>query len=207
MGPMPLDLYLAYVLACVLITLIPGPTVTLIVANSLKHGTRAGLLNVAGTQLGLALMMFTLVVGLSSVIASLGWWFDWLRYLGAAYLVWLGYKLLRAPDPIGEPGAATAPRGGFFLQGFMVLMANPKALLFFGAFIPQFVDARGNYVAQIVLLGVTAMAVAFLTDGAYAVFTGRAGALLSRKRVRLVSRVSGGFLIGGGIWLALARSR
>lgn len=207
MSPMPLDLYLAYVLACVLITLVPGPTVTLIVANSLRHGARAGLLNVAGTQLGLALMMLTLVVGLSSVIASMGWWFDWLRYLGAAYLAWLGFKLLRAPDSIGEAGAAPPPRGGFFLQGFLVLMANPKALLFFGAFIPQFVDASGNYVVQIVLLGVTAMAVAFLTDGAYALFTGRAGALLSRKRVRLVSRVSGGFLIGGGIWLALARSR
>jgi homoserine/homoserine lactone efflux protein len=204
---MPLDLYFAYVLACVLITLVPGPTVTLIVANGLQHGTRAGLLNVAGTQLGLALMMLTLVVGLSSVIASMGWWFDWLRYAGAAYLAWLGFKLLRAPDPIGEAGVVAPPRGGFFLQGFLVLMANPKALLFFGAFIPQFVDARGDYVAQIVLLGVTAMVVAFLTDGAYAVFSGRAGALLSRKRVRLVSRVSGGFLIGGGIWLALARSR
>jgi threonine/homoserine/homoserine lactone efflux protein len=204
---MPLDLYLAYVLACVLITLVPGPTVTLIVANSLQHGTRAGLLNVAGTQLGLALMMTILVVGLNSVIASLGWWFDWLRYAGAAYLVWLGSRLLRAPDSIGRTGAAALPRGGFFLQGFLVLLANPKALLFFGAFIPQFVDTRGNHVAQTVLLGATAMAVAFLTDGAYAVFTGRAGAFLSRRRVRLVSRASGGFLIGGGIWLALTRAR
>jgi homoserine/homoserine lactone efflux protein len=99
------------------------------------------------------------------------------------------------------------PRGGFVLQGFLVLMANPKALLFFGAFIPQFVDPRGNYAGQIVLLGVTAMAVAMLTDGAYALLTGRAGALLSRARVRLVSRISGAFLIGGGLWLALTRAR
>src|SRR3970040_617075 len=91
---MPLDLYLAYVFACVLIAIIPGPTVTVIVANSLRHGTRAGLLNVAGTQLGLALMMATLIVGLTSVIAAMGWIFDWLRYAGAAYLVWLGWKLL-----------------------------------------------------------------------------------------------------------------
>ena len=72
---MPLDLYIAYVLACLLIAIIPGPTVTVIVANSLKHGTRAGLLNVAGTQLGLGLMMLTLVVGLTSVIAAMGWLF------------------------------------------------------------------------------------------------------------------------------------
>jgi homoserine/homoserine lactone efflux protein len=202
---MPLELYLAYVVACVLIAIIPGPTVTVIIANSLKHGARAGLLNVAGTQLGLALMMLTLVVGLSSVIAAMGGLFDWLRYAGAVYLVWLGWKLLRSPDVLAQAGAASAPRGGFFLQGFVVIMANPKALLFFGAFIPQFIDPRGHYVAQIALLGVTAMLVALLSDGAYAVLVGRAGMLLSRKRVRLVSRVSGACLIGGGVWLALTR--
>jgi threonine/homoserine/homoserine lactone efflux protein len=202
---MPLDLYLAYVVACALIAVVPGPTVTVIVANSLRHGARAGLLNVAGTQLGLALMMGTLVVGLSSVIAAMAWLFDWLRYAGAAYLVWLGWKLLRAPEAIADAGAARAPQGGFVLQGFLVMMANPKALLWFGAFIPQFVDPRGDYVGQIALLGLTAMAVALVSDGAYAVLTGRAGSFLSRKRIRLVSRISGGCLIGGGIWLALTR--
>src|SRR2546421_13090957 len=93
---MSIELYLAYVVACFVITVIPGPTVTLIVANSLSHGTRAGLLNVAGTQLGLALMMGVLVVGLASVIATMGLWFDWLRFAGALYLTWLGWKLLRA---------------------------------------------------------------------------------------------------------------
>jgi len=204
---MSLELYLAYVLACAVIALIPGPTVTVIIANSLRHGARAGLLNVAGTQLGLALMMAVLVVGLSSVIAAMGWLFEWLRWAGAAYLVWLGWKLLRSPDSLHEGKNAVLPRGGFILQGFLVLMANPKALLWFGAFIPQFVDPSGNYVAQIVLLGVTAMAVALVSDGAYAVLTGRAGAFLSKKRIRLVSRLSGGFLIGGGIWLALTRAR
>jgi threonine/homoserine/homoserine lactone efflux protein len=203
---MAIDLYLAYVLACILITIVPGPTVTLIVANSLKHGSRAGLLNVAGTQLGLGLMMATLVIGLTSIIAAMGWWFDWLRYAGAAYLFWLGWKLLRSPGALASE-AALVPRGGFVLQGFLVLMANPKALLFFGAFIPQFIDPRGNYAGQIILLGLTAMAVALLTDGAYALLTGRAGALLSRARVRLVSRISGAFLIGGGVWLALTRAR
>jgi threonine/homoserine/homoserine lactone efflux protein len=204
---MPLDLYLAYILACVLIAIIPGPTVTVIVANSLRHGTRAGLLNVGGTQLGLALMMLTLVVGLSSVIAAMGWIFDGLRYAGAVYLVWLGWKLLRSPETLTEKSVVSAPRGGFFLQGFLVMMANPKALLFFGAFIPQFIDPKGNYVAQIVLLGVTAMVIALFSDGAYAVLTGRAGAFLSKTRVRLVSRISGFCLIGGGIWLALTRAR
>jgi threonine/homoserine/homoserine lactone efflux protein len=202
-----LEIYIAYIVACFVIALVPGPTVTVIVANSLAHGSRAGLLNVAGTQLGLALMMAILVVGLSSVIAAMGWLFDWLRWAGAAYLVWLGWKLLRAPDAMVDVRKSSVPKGGFLLQGFLVLMANPKALLWFGAFIPQFIDPSGNYVGQIVLLGVTAMAVALVSDGAYAVVTGRASAMLSRKRVRLVSRLSGGFLIGGGIWLALTRGR
>jgi len=200
---MTLELYAAYVLACILIAIVPGPTVTVIVANSLAHGTRAGLLNVAGTQLGLGLMMAILIVGLSSVIAAMSWLFDWLRLAGAIYLVYLGWKLIQAPEAIADTSKATMPRGGFFLQGFLVMMSNPKGLFWFGAFIPQFVDPKGSYVAQIAVLGVTAMVVAVFSDGAYAVLTGRAGKWLSRKRVRLVSRVSGVFLIGGGIWLAL----
>jgi len=204
---MTLEIYLAYVAACFVIAIIPGPTVTVIVANSLAHGTRAGLLNVAGTQLGLGLMMAILVVGLSSVIAAMGWLFDWLRWAGAAYLIWIGFKLLRSPEAIAQATATPAPRGGFLVQGFLVLMANPKALLWFGAFIPQFVDANGNYVAQLVVLGLTAMASATLTDGAYAILGGRTRRFMSESRVKLAQRVSGLFLIGGGVWLAFARAR
>ena len=100
-----------------------------------------------------------------------------------------------------------APRGGFLLQGFLVMLSNPKVLLFFGAFIPQFVDPRADQAWQVALLGLTAMVVAMISDGAYAVLTGRAGALLARRRVRLVSRAGGLCLIGGGLWLALARGR
>jgi len=203
---MSVELYLAYVLACAVMTIVPGPTVTLIVANSLRHGARAGLLNVVGTQLGLGLMLGILLVGLASIIATMGWWFDWLRLAGAAYLIWLGWKLLRAPAA-PEAAKLPTPRGGFVLQGFLVLMGNPKALLWFGAFIPQFVDPAGNYVGQVVLLGLTAMAVAALSDGAYAVLTGRAGALFAARRVRTVSRIGGLCLIGGGAWLALTRAR
>jgi homoserine/homoserine lactone efflux protein len=202
---MSLEIYLTYVLACAVITLIPGPTVTVIVANSLAHGTRAGLLNVAGTQLGLGLMMAILIVGLSSVIAAMSWLFDWLRIAGAVYLIYIGWRLIRTPEALTDTSKAATPRGGFFLQGFLVMMSNPKALFWFGAFIPQFVDPKGNYVAQIALLGVTAMVVAVFSDGAYAVLTGRAGAFLTKKKVRLVSRLSGCFLIGGGVWLALRK--
>lgn len=204
---MTLELYLAYIAASVLIVIVPGPTVTVIVANSLAHGARAGLLNVAGTQLGLAIMIGVLLVGLTSIIETMGWWFDWLRLAGAAYLIWIGYKLIRSSGTIDAGDSAPTPRGGFFLQGFLVILSNPKALLFFGAFIPQFVDPSRDYVLQVILLGATFMAVATVLDATYAVLSGGAGAFLTRQRVRLVSRISGAFLIGGGVWLALTRAR
>lgn len=204
---MSLEFYLAYVAACVVLVIVPGPTVTLIVANSLRYGTSAGLINVAGTQLGLGLMMLVVIVGLASIIEIAGHWFDWLRLLGAAYLIWLGVKLFTSSGSLDAAGEAKKPRGGFFLQGFLVLMSNPKALLLFGAFIPQFVNPKGDYIGQVVLLGVTAMATAAIFDSLYAVLVGRAGKMLSRSRVRPLSKISGAFLVGGGIWMALARTR
>ncbi len=122
------ELYLAYLLATIVIVIVPGPTVTLIVANSLTHGTRAGLLNVAGTQAGLAVCIGTVAIGLVSVIEAIGWWFDCLRIAGAAYLIWLGWKLIRSTGAIDTQAAARRPRGGFLLQGFLVMLSNPKTL-------------------------------------------------------------------------------
>ena len=204
---MPIELYLTYVAACIVLVIVPGPTVTLIVANSLRYGTRAGLINIAGTQLGLALCIGIVLLGLASLIATLGWWFDLVRLAGAAYLVWLGWKLLRSSGSLDAPGNTPRPREGFFVQGFAVLMSNPKALVLFGAFFPQFIDPSGDYVSQVILLGITAMAVALVFDGLYAILAGRAGAVLTQRRVRLVSQASGLCLIGGGVWLALVRTK
>lgn len=204
---MPLNLYLAYLAACVVLVIVPGPTVTVIVANSLRYGARAGLLNVAGTQLGLAVMIGIVILGLASMLEAIGWWFEVLRLAGAAYLIWLGIRLFRADGALDAPGNASKPRGGFFLQGFAVLMSNPKIIVLFGALFPQFIDPKGDYLGQVLLLGITAMITAAVFDSIYAITAGRAGTALSRVRVRLLSRISGGFLIGGGIWLALTRTR
>ena len=202
---MSLELYAAYLLACLIVVLVPGPTVTLIIANGIRHGTRAGLLNVLGTQVGLALMIAVVGLGLTSLMEAAGHWFDWLRIAGAVYLMWLGWKMIRSSGGDGEAQTARPPRGGFLVQGVVVALSNPKTLIFFGAFFPQFIDPTRDHGLQILIMGLTAMMVAALSDSAYALAASRAGRALSAKRVRLLSRVSGGFLIGGGVWLAFSR--
>jgi homoserine/homoserine lactone efflux protein len=204
---MSLEVYVAYTLACIVIILVPGPTVTLIIASSMRHGARAGLLNVAGTQAGIALMIGIVGVGLNSMIEAMGHWFEWVRLLGAAYLIWIGWQMIRSSGKLADGAPAAAPRGGFFLQGFLVAVSNPKTLIFFGAFIPQFIDHGREYAPQILIMGLTALIFAAMSDSAYALVAGRAGRALSARRVKLLSRVSGGFLIGGGLWLAFSRAK
>ena len=205
---MSLQVYLAFVAACIGLALLPGPIVTLLIANGLRHGTRAALTNIAGVQAGMVIVVGVLAVGLTSLMATMGYWFDWVRFAGAAYLVWLGIKLVRSPvEGIKDDAPPPPPRGGFFLQGFLVALSNPKLLLFFGAFIPQFMDMNRDHFSQVMLLGVTFMVVAGLTDGIYALLAGRIRTIFSARRTRLMSRVSGGFMIGGGVWLALTRAR
>lgn len=106
-----------------------------------------------------------------------------------------------------KPCRKKPPRGGFFLQGFLVLLSNPKVLIFFGAFIPQFMDMSQPHFPQVALLGATFMVTAVMTDALYAIAAGRARKFFSAHRTRLMSRISGGFMIGGGIWLALTRAK
>lgn len=195
-----------YLGACFLLAIVPGPTVTVIVANALARGTGAGLAIVAGTQAGFLVMTLVVALGMQALVAFMGWAFDWIKLVGAAYLVWLGWKMWRSN---GELGAAsvekTKSRMAMAVEGFLVILSNPKALIFLGAFLPQFVDVTKPTFPQVMILGVFFMLVAGSTDAIYAVIAGRARGLLSAARVRVVSRVSGLLLMGGGVWLALQK--
>lgn len=197
-----------YTLACIAIVIVPGPSVTVIIANSLRSGSRAGLMNVAGTQFGLLLMLGVLALGLQTIVEAIGHVFVYLKLLGAAYLVYLGVQLWRSDGKLADPDAAsTKVRSlkGYFWQGFFVVWANPKALFFFGAFIPQFIDPAGNAVLQTMILGGIFIGVATILDSLYALASGKTGSLLSQTNVRLIERFSGTALIGGGIWLAFSK--
>ena len=197
---------LTYVMACFILAIVPGPTVTVIVANSLARGTKAGLMNIAGTQIGMLSMVVIVAFGLEAVVNFMAWAFDWVKLAGAAYLVWIGFKMLRSDGtlPQGEKTAARTPLQDA-VQGFLVIWSNPKALIFLGALLPQFVDRREPAFAQIVTLGLIFMLIASSTDSLYAILAGRMRHLLSATRVRIVNRLSGVVLIGGGIWLSLLK--
>jgi threonine/homoserine/homoserine lactone efflux protein len=152
-------------------------------------------------------MIMVVGIGLTSMIEAAGHWFEWIRLIGAAYLIWLGVQMFRSSGRLASDRAPAPPRGGFFLQGFAVALSNPKTLVFFGAFFPQFIDPVGNHAFQMVVMGLTAMLFAAISDSTYALIASRAAKAMTAGRVRLLSRISGSFLIGGGLWLAFARAR
>ncbi len=204
MSMFELSHYLTFIVACVVIVIVPGPTVTVIIANSLRSGAKAGLLNVAGTQVGLLMMLAIVALGLEVIVAKLSILFDFVRIAGAIYLIWLGFKLLRSHGQLIDQ--RSLQRGSYFWQGFVVIWSNPKALLFLGAFIPQFIDPGGNTLTQTLTLGITFMVVATILDGSYALVAGKTGSWLSQSNLRKVEWFSGTSLIIGGLWLALSKA-
>jgi threonine/homoserine/homoserine lactone efflux protein len=198
-------LLLAFAAAVTLLMLVPGPNVALIVANSGRHGTRAGLATVAGTLAAQALSLALVTAGLTALLETVGALFSWLRWVGAAYLVWLGVRQWRAP-PRDLSQAQAQPRGALLLQAFLISLVNPKTLLFYGAFLPQFISLERPVVPQAALLSVIFLAIALTVDSGWALAAGRARPLLARPG-RLMGRLSGGILIGAGVTLGLLRPR
>lgn len=203
---MSLELYLAFVLATAALALLPGPIVSVIVANGTSFGTRAAFTTIAGSSTGLAVMVTGAALGMSSVMALLAEWFDYIRWAGAAYLVWLGASRLWLAWR-GE-GPRVVEAGGkqrWYWQGLMAALSNPKVMLFLAAFFPQFVNPNAAPGPQIFLLAVTFVVTAVAVDSLYGVLAGRVRRWFTGARMRVVDGFGGLLLIGGGLWLAVAR--
>jgi len=198
-------LYAAFVATSTLLMVIPGPNVAVITANSVAYGTRYGLLTVAGTSAAMVPQLLLTGLGMTALLGTLANWFEWVRWAGVLYLVYLGVQQWRQP-PVDLTRTPPQPksRRNIFFRGFLVSSTNPKTLLFYGAFFPQFVDRADAIFAQIVLLSVTFLAVATAIDSGWAIAAGRLRHLLA-MRGRLRNRLTGGLLIGAAAGLALAR--
>jgi homoserine/homoserine lactone efflux protein len=198
-------LYAAFVAAAAVLMLIPGPNVAMIVANSVAWGTRAGLLTVLATSTAMIPQLVVTALGMTAALDALGTALGWLRWVGVAYLVYLGLRQWFA-DPVDLTAVRPdrRPVARIFGRGFLVSLTNPKTLLFYGAFFPQFVRHDAPIGPQLALLCATFLVVAVAVDAGWACAAGRARGLLGRHG-RLRNRLSGGFLMGAGAALAMAR--
>ena len=195
-----LAILLPYVAACFLFSIIPGPSVIVVVANSLARGTKAGVVTLIGTEIAMLSMVVIIALGMQAVMAVVSEGFTIIKLVGAAYLVWVGFRMFTSSGRIevGEAGERL-PLVRYLWQGALINWSNPKTLLFLGAFLPQFVDLNRPAFGQIMVLGLIVMAVATLTDLFYAVIAGRARHLLNAARVRMMNRISGIILMLLGV--------
>ena len=198
---MSVELYLTYLLTVGLLVMVPGPVVGLVVAVGGTQGVRAALSVTAGASVSIALQLCAAAFGLASILALMGEAFEVLRWLCAVYLVWFAIRLWRA-DP-GEEGTAVPPARGAagFLQGFLVSSTNPKSLVFFAAFFPQFIDASAPVAPQLLILTLTFQAVFTTGVAGYGLAASRLGRLaaslrFARVRNRALSLMLGGAAVG-----------
>ena len=196
-------LFAGFLLITVVLLLTPGPIVTLVISTAATRGVRAGLVTVAGTSIGNAVLLAAIAFGLNWVLRHTVYLFEFLRWAGAAYLIWLGVRVWRHAR---RPPASTTGNQVHFWRGFLVALSNPKTLAFFTAFLPQFVDPARPAGPQLAVMCLVTILMAGLSDSCWAVASGLGKSwFASPARTRLLGRVSGLTLICGGIWLSLAR--
>ena len=196
-------MFSAFLIASFLLAVTPGPGVLYIVTRSLTQGRRLGLASVAGVALGNLGNAIGASIGLAAVFAVSALAFTVVKYLGALYLVYLGVQAMRAPRVAGEaPAPAPVSLGRIFRDGFLVALLNPKTAIFFAAFLPQFMNADSPAIVQSLILGSTFVAIAAVTDTAYALAAGSLAPVFARARgVRATGRyLTGGAFIGLGVY-------
>jgi homoserine/homoserine lactone efflux protein len=197
------ELFAAFLLITVILLLTPGPIVTLVIATSASKGLRAALVTVAGSSTGNAVLVGAIALGLGYILENAVALFDAMRLIGAAYLIWLGIQAWRGA---GRAAPASPELHRQFWRGFLVALSNPKTIAFFTAFLPQFVDPALPAPRQLAVMCAVSVVLGTLTDSGWAVLAGLGRAwLMQTARAKLLGRLSGLALIGGGIWLSLAR--
>ncbi len=199
---MTLETWLAFALASLITVMIPGPVVVFILGRSLGGGWRAALPTVGGVALGDAVALAASLAGLGALLAASATAFTVAKWLGAAYLIWLGVKLWRAP--VGE--AVALPARNAFRDAFLVTVLNPKSIAFFVAFLPQFLDPARPYLPQAALVLVTFVGLGALNALGYALLAGKLSDAVRRVSVRRAfNRVGGAMLMGAGVATAAMR--
>lgn len=205
---MPIELWLAFVAASAVLLIIPGPTILTVISYSMSHGRRANVPLIAAVALGDSTALVVSLLGLGALLATSAFWFTVVKWVGGLYLLYLGIRLMRAGITSTEMAAPAAPasRWKLFANTYLVTALNPKGIVFFVAFLPQFISPAADVTRQMWVLAVTFVAMAALNATLYAVFAGSARRLLSSPHAQRRFNLTGGSLLSAaGIWALMAR--
>jgi threonine/homoserine/homoserine lactone efflux protein len=205
---MSIELWLAFVAASAVLLIIPGPTILTVISYSMAHGRRANVPLVAAVALGDSTALVVSLLGLGALLATSAWWFTVVKWAGGLYLLYLGVKLLRAGIASSDVLLPSTPgsRWRLFANTYLVTALNPKGIVFFVAFLPQFIRPGTPVAPQLWTLAVTFVVMATLNATLYAVFAASARKFLSSPRAQRRFNVLGGSLLGAaGVWALLAR--
>jgi threonine/homoserine/homoserine lactone efflux protein len=205
---MQFEHWLAFVAASTVLLILPGPTILTVISYSVSHGRRANLPLVAGVALGDSTALVVSLLGLGALLAISAFWFTVIKWAGGLYLLYLGIKLLRTKPTAASVSSPVAPQSlwRLFANTYIVTALNPKGIVFFVAFLPQFLSPSAPITLQLWVLGSTFVVLAALNAGAYAVFASTARNLLASPRAQRRFNIAGGSLISAaGVWALLAK--
>lgn len=206
---MSLQVWLAFIVAAILISLSPGAGAISCMASGMRYGYRRSLPNIAGMQLGVALQLIVVGIGLGALLAASTLAFDLVKGFGVAYLCYLGWQQFRAearPLQLADTGAAAGTPRALFVQGFLVNASNPKATIFLLAVLPQFIDPQAPQLRQYLVAMATLTVVDIIVMSGYALFASRVLRLLRQPRqLRWMNRGFGGLFVLAAGFLALFR--
>ena len=205
---MPIENWLAFVAASAVLLIIPGPTILTVISYSMAQGRRANVPLIAAVALGDSTALVVSLLGLGALLAASAFWFTVVKFAGGLYLLYLGIKLLRAGVSPAQATIEAAPvsRWKLFINTYLVTALNPKGIVFFVAFLPQFLRAGENATQQLWILAVTFVTMATLNSTLYAVFAASARKALASPRAQRGFNLAGGSLLSAaGVWALLAK--
>lgn len=198
---MTVETWLAFAAASTVLLVIPGPTILLVVSYALGQGWRTALPMAVGVALGDFTAMTLSMLGIGALLMASATLFTVLKWIGAAYLIWLGIKLFRAGGTLGaEPRRDAASAAKMLAHAWLVTALNPKSITFFVAFLPQFLDRHADFWMQMAIFETTFLVLAFCNAFGYALVAARARSVFSSERaIRIFNRTGGSLLVGAGV--------
>ena len=200
---MTLTTWLGFLLAAIVIAVSPGPGAVISMSTGVRHGYRAAFTAILGLQLALLIQLLVVALGLGALLAASDAAFSLVKFLGAAYLIWLGIQKWRAPVVPVDANVPPVRRKGLFLQGLLVNLTNPKAIIFIGALVPQFIDPELPQAVQYGLIAATLCLTDMLVMSGYALAAAHLGRWLHDPRsIRLQNRFFGSLFVSAGAFLA-----